>query len=44
MIDVLEEDPRLVILFAGALEHMYRPALSQFFAKDNTVHASGEEA
>jgi len=34
----------LVILFAGALEHMYRPALSQFFAKDNTVHASGEEA
>jgi ABC-type uncharacterized transport system permease subunit len=24
----------LVILFAGALEHMYRPALSRFFAKD----------
>jgi len=26
----------LVILFAGALEHMYRPALSRFFADNNS--------
>lgn len=31
----------LVILFAGALEHMYRPALSKIFAKDKSLLVQG---